>query len=41
MDAAVRDHVLAKGAQDFWIKGTFDFKRLGPQVERLLVAGAA
>jgi CheY-like chemotaxis protein len=40
-DPAVREHLLVKGAQDFWMKGSFDFTQLGPRVESLLAAGAA
>jgi CheY-like chemotaxis protein len=40
-DAAVRDHLLARGAQGFWTKGAFDFGRLSAEVDRLLAAGGA
>jgi CheY-like chemotaxis protein len=40
-DTVVREHLLAKGAQDFWMKGGFDFSRLAPEVDRLITAGAA
>jgi CheY-like chemotaxis protein len=40
-DPAVRDHLIAKGAQGFWTKGAFDFKQLAPEVDRLIAAGTA
>lgn len=39
-DPQVRDHLLAKGAQDFWLKGSFDFGQLRDRVNRLLDVGA-
>ena len=39
-DPQVRDHLLVKGAQDFWLKGSFDFGQLRDRVNRLLGAGA-
>ena len=38
-DPAVRDHLLGKGAQDYWLKATFDFGQLNGHVNRLLVSG--
>ena len=38
-DPAVRDHLLVKGAQDFWLKGSFEFNQLGKRVDSLLAAG--
>ena len=40
-DPAVRDHLLVKGAQDYWTKAAFDFQELGTRIDRLLAAGAA
>ena len=40
-DPAVRDHLLIKGAQDFWTKGSFDFGHLRQRIDSLLAAGAA
>ena len=37
-DPAVRNGLLARGAQDFWIKGSFDFQKLRERVESLLAA---
>ena len=39
-DPAVRDHLLVKGAQDFWLKGSFEFSQLGKRVDSLFAAGA-
>jgi CheY-like chemotaxis protein len=40
-DPAVREHLLAKGAQEYWLKANFKFDRLAPAVARLIEAGAA
>ena len=37
-DPDVRNKLLARGAQDFWIKGSFDFQKLRERVECLLAA---
>ena len=39
-DPAVRDHLLGKGAQDYWLKASFDFGQLNGRVNRLLVGGS-
>jgi CheY-like chemotaxis protein len=40
-DPAFRDHMLVKGAQDYWTKAAFDFNDLGARIDRLLAAAAA
>ena len=37
-DAAMRDHVLSKGAQDYWVKASFDLGELTRRLDNLLAA---
>jgi CheY-like chemotaxis protein len=37
-DPAVRDYLLARGAQGFWTKASFDYHNLATEVDRVLGA---
>ncbi len=37
-DAAMREHVLSKGAQDYWVKASFDLTELTRRLDALLAA---
>jgi CheY-like chemotaxis protein len=37
-DPQFRDHAMSKGADDYWVKASFDFSKLKQQIERFVSA---